>query len=89
MVHVGIIPAMFTRSHLTTLPAIIMDKYHTINVYPQLLNNFIRNGFWVGIIPAMLNCTRLTTLPAMIVGRYHTRNVNTHSLNSFTRNEFG
>ena len=36
---------MFTRSRLTTLPAIIMGRYYTRNVYQQSLNNFTRNDF--------------------------------------------
>ena len=59
---------MFTRSHLTTLPAMILGKFYTRNVYPQSLNNFTRNDFWVGIIPAMFTRSGLTTLPAMIFG---------------------
>ena len=42
---VGIIPAMFTRSRLTTLPAMILGRNYTCNVYPQSLNNFTRNDF--------------------------------------------
>ena len=34
---------MFTRSHLTTLPAMILGRYETRNVNPQSLNNFTRN----------------------------------------------
>ena len=36
---------MFTRSRLTTLPAMILGTYYTRNVYPQVLNNFTRNDF--------------------------------------------
>ena len=36
---------MFTRSRLTTLPAMILGKYYTSNVYPQSLNHFTRNDF--------------------------------------------
>ena len=42
---VRIIPAMFTRSRLTILPAMILGRYYTRNVYPQSLNNFTRNYF--------------------------------------------
>ena len=62
--------------------------YYTRNVYPQWLNNFTRNDFWVGIIPAMFTRSHLTTLPAMILNRYYTRNVYPQSLNNFTRNDF-
>ena len=36
---------MFTRSRFTTLPAKILDRYYTNNVYPQSLDNFTRNDF--------------------------------------------
>ena len=36
---------MFTRSRLTTLPAMILGKNYTRNVYPQSLYNFTRNDF--------------------------------------------
>ena len=42
---VGITPAMFTHSRLTTLPAMSLGRYHTRNVYPQSLNNFTHNDF--------------------------------------------
>ena len=57
---------MFTRSHLTTLPAMILGRYYTRNVYLQSHNNFTRNDLGKGIIPAMFTRSRLTTLPAMI-----------------------
>ena len=58
---------MFTRSRL--LPAMILGRYYTRNVYPQSLNNFTRND--LGILPAMFTRSHLTT--AMILGRYFTR----------------
>ena len=42
---VGITPAMFTHSRLTTLPAMILGSNYTYNIYAQLLNNFTRNDF--------------------------------------------
>ena len=42
---VGIIPVMFTRSRLTTLPAMILSRHYTRNVYPQSLNNFTHKDF--------------------------------------------
>ena len=36
---------MFTRSRLTTLPAMILGRYYTRNVYPQSLNNFTHKHF--------------------------------------------
>ena len=34
---------MFTRSRLTTLPAMILGSNYTYNIYAKLLNNFTRN----------------------------------------------
>ena len=45
---------MFTRSRLTTLPAMILGSYYTRNVYPQLLNNFTRNDFGQVLYPQCL-----------------------------------
>ena len=80
---------MFTRSRLTTFPAMILGRYNIRNVYPQSLNHFSLQWFWVGIIPAMFTRSRLTTLPAMILGSYYTRNVYPQLLNNFTRKDFG
>ena len=60
----------------------ILGRFYTRNVYPQLLNNFTRNDLvgiiptvaynftrndlGKGIIPAMFTRSRLTTFPAMI-----------------------
>ena len=52
--YVRIIPAMFTRSRLRTLPAMILGRYYTRNVYPQSLNNFTRNDFGYVLYPQCL-----------------------------------